>query len=191
MKAACRRRVRDSPWRAGHQARGQRCHHPVYRRHPLPGAAGSGHAEGKYGLSAEVIDARSIVPFDYTKVIESVKKTGRILITGDACEELRHAPDGLHPSRNWPLLPGRPAGGGGRPQLDHPRPRDGRGLLPAAQLDPGRHPPAHAALKGHQITRNFTEPDGCGRTSRGCKLITINQGRNFFRSSSLQNKKKS
>lgn len=40
----------------------------------------------KYGLSAEVIDARSIVPFDYTLVMESVKKTGRILITGDACE---------------------------------------------------------------------------------------------------------
>jgi 2-oxoisovalerate dehydrogenase E1 component len=42
--------------------------------------------EEKYGLTAEVIDARSIVPFDYAKVIESVKKTGRILITGDACE---------------------------------------------------------------------------------------------------------
>ena len=40
----------------------------------------------KYGLTAEVIDARSIVPFDYSKVIESIKKTGRILITGDACE---------------------------------------------------------------------------------------------------------
>ena len=40
----------------------------------------------KYGLTAEIIDARSIVPFDYTKVIESVKKTGRIVITGDACE---------------------------------------------------------------------------------------------------------
>ena len=42
--------------------------------------------EEKYGISAEVIDARSIVPFDYTKVIESVKKTGKILIVGDACE---------------------------------------------------------------------------------------------------------
>lgn len=42
--------------------------------------------EKKYNLSAEVIDARSIVPFDYSKVIESVKKTGRILIVGDACE---------------------------------------------------------------------------------------------------------
>ncbi len=40
----------------------------------------------KYNLSAEVIDARSIVPFNYEKVIESVKKTGRIVIVGDACE---------------------------------------------------------------------------------------------------------
>ena len=42
--------------------------------------------EEKYGISAEVIDARSIVPFDYSKVIESVKKTGKIVIVGDACE---------------------------------------------------------------------------------------------------------
>jgi len=40
--------------------------------------------EEKYGLSAEVIDARSLVPFNYEKVIASVKKTGRILISGDA-----------------------------------------------------------------------------------------------------------
>jgi 2-oxoisovalerate dehydrogenase E1 component len=42
--------------------------------------------EEKYGLSAEVIDARSIVPFNYDKVIESVKKTGRIVLASDACE---------------------------------------------------------------------------------------------------------
>lgn len=42
--------------------------------------------ETKYGMSAEIIDARSIVPFNYEKVIESVKKTGKIVITGDACE---------------------------------------------------------------------------------------------------------
>ena len=40
--------------------------------------------EEKYGMSAEVIDARSLVPFNYEKVIASVKKTGRILISGDA-----------------------------------------------------------------------------------------------------------
>jgi 2-oxoisovalerate dehydrogenase E1 component len=38
----------------------------------------------KYGLSAEVIDARTLVPFNYSPVIESVKKTGRILLTSDA-----------------------------------------------------------------------------------------------------------
>ncbi|MDR0685844.1 MAG: dehydrogenase [Dysgonamonadaceae bacterium] len=40
--------------------------------------------EERYGLSAEVIDARSLVPFDYGIVIESVKKTGRIVVAGDA-----------------------------------------------------------------------------------------------------------
>jgi len=40
----------------------------------------------KYGISAEVIDARSMVPFDYEKVIASVKKTGRILLASDACD---------------------------------------------------------------------------------------------------------
>ena len=39
----------------------------------------------KYGMEAEVIDARSLVPFNYEKVLESVRKTGRIIIAGDAC----------------------------------------------------------------------------------------------------------
>jgi 2-oxoisovalerate dehydrogenase E1 component len=38
----------------------------------------------KYGLSAEVIDARSLVPFNYEPVIQSVKKTGKIILTSDA-----------------------------------------------------------------------------------------------------------
>ena len=41
--------------------------------------------EEKYGMSVEVIDARSLVPFNYEKVIESVKKTGKIIIASDAC----------------------------------------------------------------------------------------------------------
>ncbi len=40
----------------------------------------------KYGISAEVMDARSIVPFNYEPVIESLKKTGRIVLASDACE---------------------------------------------------------------------------------------------------------
>lgn len=39
----------------------------------------------KYGISAEIIDARSVVPFNYEKVIESVKKTGKIVLASDAC----------------------------------------------------------------------------------------------------------
>ena len=40
----------------------------------------------KYNISAEVIDARSLVPFNYEKVLESVKKTGKLVIVGDASE---------------------------------------------------------------------------------------------------------
>jgi 2-oxoisovalerate dehydrogenase E1 component len=42
--------------------------------------------EREYGVDCEVVDARSIVPFNYGPVIESVRKTHRILLTSDACE---------------------------------------------------------------------------------------------------------
>lgn len=42
--------------------------------------------QNEFGLAAEIVDARSLVPFDYGPVIESVRKTGRILVTSDACE---------------------------------------------------------------------------------------------------------
>ncbi len=74
--------------------------------------------EADWGISAEVIDARTLVPFDYTKVIESVKKTGKIVIVGDAvdrCSVMRDmasniaemafdyldAPPAVFGSRNW------------------------------------------------------------------------------------------
>jgi 2-oxoisovalerate dehydrogenase E1 component len=41
--------------------------------------------EKEYGVQAELIDARSLVPFDYAPVVESVQKTGRILVASDAC----------------------------------------------------------------------------------------------------------
>ena len=40
----------------------------------------------KYGIEAEVWDARSINPLDYEPLVESVKKTGRVLLSSDACE---------------------------------------------------------------------------------------------------------
>ena len=74
--------------------------------------------ESEYGTSAEVIDARSMVPFNYEKVIESVKKTGKIVIVGDAvdrgsimrdmasnitemCFDYLDAPPAVFGSRNW------------------------------------------------------------------------------------------
>lgn len=38
----------------------------------------------QYGIEAEIIDARSLAPFNYELVIESVRKTGKILLTSDA-----------------------------------------------------------------------------------------------------------
>ncbi len=74
--------------------------------------------EDKYGMSAEVIDARSLVPFNYEKVIESVKKTGKLIVAGDAttrgsflndlaanistlCFDYLDAPVSVLGSRNW------------------------------------------------------------------------------------------
>lgn len=40
----------------------------------------------KYGVKAEVIDARFINPLRYEKILESVRKTGRVVLASDACE---------------------------------------------------------------------------------------------------------
>ena len=42
--------------------------------------------ESKYGVSVELIDARFINPLNYDRIVESVKKTGKILLSSDACE---------------------------------------------------------------------------------------------------------
>jgi 2-oxoisovalerate dehydrogenase E1 component len=74
--------------------------------------------EEKYGMSAEVIDARCLVPFDYEKVVKSVKKTGKVIVASDAttrgsflndmaanitslCFDSLDAPVAVLGSRNW------------------------------------------------------------------------------------------
>ncbi len=39
----------------------------------------------KYGMEADIINIHSLVPLDYTKIVESVKKTGRVVLVSDAC----------------------------------------------------------------------------------------------------------
>ncbi|MHC6201675.1 alpha-ketoacid dehydrogenase subunit alpha/beta [Breznakiellaceae bacterium SP9] len=42
--------------------------------------------QAEHGLETEVIDLRFINPLNYEKIIESVKKTGKVLLTSDAAE---------------------------------------------------------------------------------------------------------
>ena len=46
----------------------------------------AGELEEKHGISTEVIDARFLNPLNYEKIVESVKKTGRLVLVSDACE---------------------------------------------------------------------------------------------------------
>ena len=39
----------------------------------------------KFGMEAEIINIYSLVPLDYTKIVESVKKTGKVVLASDAC----------------------------------------------------------------------------------------------------------
>jgi 2-oxoisovalerate dehydrogenase E1 component len=40
----------------------------------------------KHALTCDVIDARFINPLNYEKIVESVKKTGKVVLASDACE---------------------------------------------------------------------------------------------------------
>jgi 2-oxoisovalerate dehydrogenase E1 component len=42
--------------------------------------------QAKYGVSAEVIDARFLNPLNYGPLVESIKKTGKVVLASDACE---------------------------------------------------------------------------------------------------------
>ncbi|MGI6297927.1 MAG: alpha-ketoacid dehydrogenase subunit alpha/beta [Saccharofermentanales bacterium] len=52
----------------------------------IPALAAAKTLSEKYNLEAEVIDARTLVPFDYETVLESVRKTNRIIILSDGAE---------------------------------------------------------------------------------------------------------
>lgn len=122
----------------------------------------------KYGLSAEVIDARSLVPFNYQPVIGSLKKTGKIVISGDASArgsflrdlasnitelafDYLDAPPVVVGSRNW--------------------------ITPAYELEEYFFPQASwiidaihqriLPLDGHTVTNDFSEAGQLDRNARG------------------------
>jgi 2-oxoisovalerate dehydrogenase E1 component len=74
--------------------------------------------ETKYGIDAEIIDIRFINPLNYEKLVDSVKKTGRLVLASDAVErssflhtvasnvtqlafDYLDAPPAVVGSRNW------------------------------------------------------------------------------------------
>ena len=111
----------------------------------------------KYGVDAEVIDARSLVPFNYEPVIQSVKKTGRIVLASDATSrgsflkemaqtiteltfDYLDAPPVVVGSRNW-ITPAYEMEEYFFPQPDWILDAIHQGVLP---------------LKGHQIKTDFS-----------------------------------
>ncbi|MFV0398327.1 MAG: thiamine pyrophosphate-dependent enzyme [Bacteroidales bacterium] len=124
--------------------------------------------EEKYGMSAEVIDVRSLVPFNYEKVLASVKKTGRIIIAGDASArgsflndlarnitELAFddldAPPVVIGSRNW-ITPCYELEDAFFPQPDWFLDAIHEKIVP---------------LNGHVVTRNFTDGEQLRRAKAG------------------------
>ncbi|MDH6313189.1 2-oxoisovalerate dehydrogenase E1 component [Parabacteroides sp. PFB2-10] len=124
--------------------------------------------EEKYGMSAEIIDARSLVPFNYEPVLESLKKTGRIVIASDASTrgsflndlarnitelgfDYLDAPPVVVGSRNW--------------------------ITPAYELEDAFFPQPSwiidaihekiVPLKGHVPTSNFTDAEQIRRAKAG------------------------
>jgi 2-oxoisovalerate dehydrogenase E1 component len=122
----------------------------------------------KYDISAEIIDARSLVPFNYEPVLASLKKTGRIILVSDASSrgsflkdmaqtitELAFddldAPPVVVGSRNW--------------------------IIPAHEMEQYFFPQENwildaihekiMPLKGHQVRNNFTNLEQIRRNRFG------------------------
>jgi len=124
--------------------------------------------EEKYGISAEVIDARCLVPFNYEKVLASIKKTGRIVISSDATARGSFLND---LARNITEL--------AFDDLDAPPvvlgSRDW--ITPAYELEYAFFPQAESfvdiihekilPLKGHVVKQNFTSAEQMRRSKLG------------------------
>jgi len=124
--------------------------------------------EEKYKVSAEIIDARSLVPFNFEPVIESIKKTGRIVISGDASArgsflrdlasnitelafDYLDAPPVVVGSRNW-ITPAHELEDYFFPQPEWIIDAIHERILP---------------LEGHVSENNFTEAEQLDRNARG------------------------
>ena len=121
-----------------------------------------------YGISAEVIDARSLVPFNYEKVLESVKKTGKIVVASDACARGSHIKDFAQTVTELAFddLDAPPVTVGAR-----------NWITPSYELEKDFFPQADwiidaihqkiMPLQGHVPVNNFTETEQMERSKQG------------------------
>ena len=122
----------------------------------------------KYGLSAEIIDARSMVPFNYELVLGSLKKTGRIILVSDASERGSYLKDMAHTITEL-----------GFDDLDAPPVVVGsrNWITPAYELEDYFFPQASwiidaihekiLPLKNHTVANNFTSGEQLRRSRLG------------------------
>ena len=52
----------------------------------VPEALKAAEELAETGISAEVIDPRTLVPFDKDAILRSVRKTGRLVVVDEACQ---------------------------------------------------------------------------------------------------------
>jgi len=122
----------------------------------------------RYGMSCDVFDCRSINPLDYEPLAESVRRTGKVLLSSDACErgsvmqdiatnlsqltfDYLDAPPVVVGSRNW--------------------------ITPCAEVEEDFFPQANwmldaiheriVPLPGHQVTTNPTTGELLRRSKNG------------------------
>ena len=84
-KARCRTRSTRSPTRQGARLRdGQRRDDRLLVAHGPRAAAEAAETLPKQGIEAELIDLRTLWPWDKARVLASVEKTGRLLVVHEA-----------------------------------------------------------------------------------------------------------
>jgi 2-oxoisovalerate dehydrogenase E1 component len=54
-------------------------------------AAAAKRFESEYGISVELIDGQTLVPFNHGPLVDSLKKTGKLIVASDACERGSYA----------------------------------------------------------------------------------------------------
>jgi 2-oxoisovalerate dehydrogenase E1 component len=122
----------------------------------------------KYGVEAELIDARSLVPFNYETVLQSVKKTGKILLSSDASSRNSFLKDMAENISEMAFddLDGPPVVVGSRNWIIPPYEQENHFLPTPEKMIDAIHEKI-LPLKGHQVTTNFTTNEQIRRAKGG------------------------